>query len=62
MNKRVGFFGILLGTSVPSLIGNLLAGKRIIRAGEGVTIVNRGTTTKRQRREEEELKEELIFN
>ena len=30
-----GFFSMLLGTLVASLLGNLVTGKRIIRAGYG---------------------------
>ena len=33
--QKGGFAGMLLGTLVASLLGNLLTGKGIIRAGEG---------------------------
>ena len=35
--QKVGFLGLLLGTLGVSLIGNLLAGKRINWTGEGTT-------------------------
>lgn len=33
--QRVGFFGMLLGTLVAFLLRNMLAGKEVMRAGEG---------------------------
>ena len=33
--QKGGFLSMLLGTSRASLLGNLLAGKRIVRAGSG---------------------------
>ena len=33
--QKGGFLGMLLGTSDDSLLGNILSGKGIIRAGEG---------------------------
>ena len=33
-NKKVDFFIMLLGTLVASLLGNILAGKEVIGAGE----------------------------
>ena len=33
--QKGGFLSVLLGTLGTSLLGNLLAGRRIIRAGEG---------------------------
>ena len=33
--QKGGFLSMLLGTLGPSLLGNMLAGKGIIRAGEG---------------------------
>ena len=33
--QRVGFFGMLLGTLVAFLLRNILAGKEVMRAGEG---------------------------
>ena len=33
--QKVGFFSVLLGTLGASLLGNMLAGKGINRAGEG---------------------------
>ena len=35
--QKGGFLGMLLGTLGASLLGNMLAGKGIVRAGEGVT-------------------------
>ena len=35
-NKKVDFFGMLLGTLAASLLQNMLTGKEIIRAGEKV--------------------------
>ena len=34
--QKGGFLGMLLGTSGASLLGNLLSGKGIVRAGEGI--------------------------
>ena len=34
-NKKVNFLSILLGTLGASLLGNLLSGKGIVRAGSG---------------------------
>ena len=34
--QKGGFLGILLGTLGASLLGNLLKGKGIVRAGEGI--------------------------
>ena len=33
--QKGGFLGMLIGTVGASLLGNLLAGKEVIRAGEG---------------------------
>ena len=33
--QKEGFLGILLGTIGASLLGNMLAGKEIVRAGSG---------------------------
>ena len=33
--KRKGFLGIIFGTLGASLLGNMLAGKGVMRAGEG---------------------------
>ena len=41
-----GFLSLLLGTLGASLLGNILEGKGVIRAGEGATT----TTTKKQGR------------
>ena len=35
-NKKRGFLSMLLGTLGASLLGNLLTGKGVMRAGEGV--------------------------
>ena len=44
--QKGGFLSILLGTLGASLLGNLLAGKGIIRAGE--RIVRAGTGNKKE--------------
>ena len=36
-NKKEDFFQMLLGTLAASILGNALAGKGVIKAGEGVT-------------------------
>ena len=33
--QKVGFLPMLLGTSAASMLGSVLAGRRVIRAGEG---------------------------
>ena len=38
-NKREDFFTMLLGTLGGSLLGNTVAGKGVIRAGEGAATV-----------------------
>ena len=40
--QKGGFLGMLLGTLCASLLGNLLTGKGIIRAGEGKIIAGQG--------------------
>ena len=45
--QRGGFLSILLGTLGASLLGNLLTGKGIIRAGEGKGIVRAGEGSKK---------------
>ena len=40
-NKR-GFLSLLLGTLGASLLGNLLTGKGVMRAGEGVIATSQG--------------------
>ena len=40
--QRGGFLSMLLGTLVTSLLGNLLAGKGINRAGEGTVRAGKG--------------------
>ena len=35
-NKKAGFLSMLLGTLGAILLGNLLTGKRIVRAGSGI--------------------------
>ena len=37
--QKGGFLGMLLGTLGASLLGNMLAGKGVIRAGEGTAKV-----------------------
>ena len=44
-NKKEDFFSMLLGTLVASLLGNILVGKGINRAGEGIVIVVYGNKT-----------------
>ena len=41
--QKGGFLSMLLGTLGASLLGNLLTGKRIVRAGTGKGIVRAGT-------------------
>ena len=48
--QREGFLSILLGTSGANLLGNMLSGKGVIRAGEGTAKVgyrSKGSSTKR---------------
>ena len=45
--QRLGFLSMLLGTLGASLLGNLLTGKGIIRAGEGKGIVRAGEGSKK---------------
>ena len=40
--QRGGFLGMLLGTKTEILLGNMLAGKGVIRAGNGVTRTGQG--------------------
>ena len=47
--QRGGFLSMLLGTLGASLLGNLLTGKGIIRAGEGKGIVRAGEGSKRKK-------------
>ena len=35
--QKCGFIDILLGTLAASFLGNMLAGKRVVRDGDGVT-------------------------
>ena len=44
--QKRGFLSMLLGTLSASLLGNILAGRRITRAGEGV--IRAGYGNKRQ--------------
>ena len=46
--QRRGFLSTLLGTLGASLLGNLLTGKGIIRAGEGKGIVRAGEGSKKK--------------
>ena len=46
--QRGGFLSMLLGTLGASLLGNLLTGKGIIRAGEGKGIVRAGEGSKKE--------------
>ena len=47
--QRGGFLSMLLGTLGASLLGNLLTGKGIIRAGEGKGIVRAGEGSKKNK-------------
>ena len=42
-NKKGGFLSMLLGTLAASVTGNVLAGKEVIPAGEGVIQLGEGT-------------------
>ena len=44
--QRGGFLSILLGTLGASLLGNLLTGKRMMRAGEGIVRAGKGSKKK----------------
>ena len=46
--KRGGFLSMLLGTLGASLLGNLLTGKVIMRAGEGIVRAGEGSGSKRK--------------
>ena len=46
--QRGGFLSLLLGTLGARLLGNLLTGKGIIRAGEGKGIVRAGEGSKKK--------------
>ena len=48
-NKKGGFFSMLLGTLGASLIGKLLAGKGIVRAGTGRPLSSTSKTKKGKR-------------
>ena len=43
--QKEGFLSMLLGTLGASLLGNLLTGKGIYRAGEGIAIAGEGNDT-----------------
>ena len=45
--QRGGFLSMLLGTLGASLLGNLLTGKRMMRAGEGIIRAGEGSATSR---------------
>ena len=40
--QKGGFLGMLLGTLGSSVLGNLLTGKRLMRAGEGTLATSQG--------------------
>ena len=44
--NKGGFLGMLLGTLGASLLGNMLAGKWIVKAGHGKRIVRAGYGSK----------------
>ena len=46
--QKVGFRCMFLGTSGASLLGNLLTGKGILRAGEGIVKADYGSLIKRE--------------
>ena len=50
--QRGGFLSMLLGTLGASLLGNLLTGKGIIRAGEGKGIVRAGKGSKKKKKKQ----------
>ena len=41
-NKKRGFLSMLLGTLGASLLGNLLTGEGVMRAGEGAIATSQG--------------------
>ena len=45
--QRGGFLSMLLGTLGASLLGNLLAGKGMMRVGEGIVRAGEGSATSR---------------
>ena len=45
--QRGGFLSMLLGTLGASLLGNLLTGKGIVRAGDGIVHVGSGSVASR---------------
>ena len=46
--QKGGFLSMLLGTLGSSLLGNLLSGKRTVRAGEGIVRAGYGSLIKRK--------------
>ena len=44
--QKGGFLSMLLGTLGASLLGNLLSGKEIVRAGEGIVRAGYGSSIK----------------
>ena len=54
-NKIGGFFSMLLGRLSASLLGNILSGKGMNRAGEGVVAKSLSKETKLKRQKAEEL-------
>ena len=58
--KNVGFLRMLEGTLAASLLGNMLAGKAVIWAGEGVIRV--GEKRNQQVRDKLQLELVRIFN
>ena len=46
--KKFGFLSMLLGTLGPSLLGNLLSGKGIVRTGEGIVRAGYGSSIKKK--------------
>ena len=50
--KKGGFLSLLLGTLGASLLGNILAGKGIVRAGSGCRSLNSSTSYGNKNRKE----------
>ena len=53
--QKGGFFSMLLGRLSASLLGNILSGKGMNRAGEGVVAKSLSKETKLKRQKAEEL-------
>ena len=62
--RKGGFLSMLLGTLGASLLGNILAGKGIKTAGEGIVRAGYGNKKGKKKQEKRELimKTKWIFN